>query len=208
MKEIGLIFSAEMAQANMLGQKTMTRRTRGLNKINEDPDLWEKTPTLNPSVWAFYQGPKDKPTELIRIKSPFDQVGDKIWQRETWATELRLDHLSPSEIGEAATVPVWYKADGKHLSILELGKWRSPLFMPRWASRFATPITKLPVPVRLQEITLEDAKREAPPFPWDVAEKERNYRYAFLVLWDSKNAAKGLGWDFNPWVWPIVYKGN
>ncbi|KKK89515.1 hypothetical protein LCGC14_2732330, partial [marine sediment metagenome] len=28
----------------------------------------------------------------------------------------------------------------------------------------------------------------------------------FAKLWDSLNAKRGLGYDFNPWVWPISFK--
>ena len=37
MKQTGLIFQPDMARANVAGLKTMTRRTRGLEYINESP---------------------------------------------------------------------------------------------------------------------------------------------------------------------------
>lgn len=32
---------------------------------------------------------------------------------------------------------------------------------------------------------------------------EPDYRRGFHILWDSLNAKRGYGWDFNPWVWTI-----
>lgn len=31
-------------------------------------------------------------------------------------------------------------------------------------------------------------------------------REAFAATWDSLHAARGLGWDVNPWVWVVTFK--
>ncbi len=57
-KETGIIMSGDHPQKVLAGTKTMTRRTYGLEEVNKQPDLWQATPTLDPRVWAFYQGAK------------------------------------------------------------------------------------------------------------------------------------------------------
>lgn len=37
MKEIGILYSTRMILAKLAGRKTVTRRTRGLNIINQEP---------------------------------------------------------------------------------------------------------------------------------------------------------------------------
>ena len=87
--------------------------------------------------------------------------------------------------------------------------WKSPIHMPRWASRILLEITEVRAE-RLQEIPHSDCVREGVsiiPF----GDTERYLRapkltigeFNFRELWDSLNAKRGYGWDSNPWVWPI-----
>ncbi len=39
-----------------------------------------------------------------------------------------------------------------------------------------------------------------------VGATEPDYRNGFRILWDSLNAKRGFGWDFNPWVWCILFR--
>lgn len=191
MKEIGLIFSAETVRANILGKKTMTRRTRGLDKINEDPELW--CSPFYDSVTGFWNFWQVNTGDCLSAKCPFEAVGDLIWQRETFYYD--------DEMGKR----VLYKADGAKANFNYGGPWKPAIHMFRWMSRFVAPITELPVPERLQEITAEDCRLEGIDGRGMLDPYIRN---DFKILWDSKNAAKGLGWDFNPWVWPIRYQNN
>ena len=96
--------------------------------------------------------------------------------------------------------------------------WRTPIFMPRWASRIPLEITNVRVE-RLQEIGEADAiaegvrelrdgsgtyaGREGPRnlvTPWETAKE------AFADGWDSINAKRGYPWSSNVWVWVIEFK--
>ena len=133
------------------------------------------------------------------------EVGDRLWVRETWATEKRLDHLSGSELGKAGDVALWYKAYEIPSVKLERGRWRSGRFMPRWASRLTLEITGVRVE-RLQEITEEDMKSEGAILPTDKSGIIKVVKgLLFTGLWDSLNAKRGFGWETNPWVWVIKF---
>ena len=39
-----------------------------------------------------------------------------------------------------------------------------------------------------------------------LEQEDMTYQEGFHNLWDSLNAKRGYGWDFNPWVFPISFK--
>ena len=87
------------------------------------------------------------------------------------------------------------------------GTWRSPLFMPRWASRITLIVTDVRVQ-RVQEISEDDAIAEGWPGPvtelgFPVA-KPLNW---YERLWDSINAKRpGCSWADNPFVAAISFR--
>jgi len=189
MKETGIIMSGSHPVDILQGRKTMTRRLWGLKEINEFPDLWEWFGFDNSGRYSFRFKPGDR---IVNIRCPYGQVGMRLWVRETWA--YPLDYNTPDL--KPNTKEVFYKADSP--IIAQGNKWRSPRFMPLWASRILLEITEIRVE-RLQEITAEDAKAEGTAI---------NYRaplMEFRRLWDSLNAKRGYGWDKNNWVWVIGF---
>jgi len=95
-------------------------------------------------------------------------------------------------------------------------KWRPSIFMPRWASRITLEITDIRVE-RVQEITGRDCIAEGiQSDTWSIGiermipksefQLREQYPHGFKHLWDSLNAKRGYGWDFNPWVWVISFK--
>lgn len=78
------------------------------------------------------------------------------------------------------------------------GKWKSPLFMPRSASRILLEIKDIRVE-RLNGISEEDARAEGIYWPDPISRKDN-----FIQLWES---IKGPGsWNKNPWVWVIEFE--
>ena len=138
-------------------------------------------------------------------KCPHGQVGDGLWVKETY-------YQDPGG-------GIWYRADNDEW-LQDHESWRTPLFMPRWASRITLEITGLRVE-RLQDITQRDAVNEGVIFmggmfdeadqaPWCPSLKDQepmaSPRDAYGRLWDSLNAKRGYAWESNPWVWVIEFK--
>ena len=186
MKERPIIFSGAMVEAILDGRKTQTRRV------------------LRPQPVSNSQGGALVP---LRPSCPYGYIGDKLWVRETWTP----DGVDKDAAKLLKRAPVHYRADGEAPEFLNV-KWRSPRFMPRWASRITLEITDVRVQ-RLQAISEEDALAEGvvcndgSPFiqgiPTTLIQQPRE---EFMHLWDSINAKRGYGWDSNPWVWAIMFR--
>jgi hypothetical protein len=163
-----IIFSAPMVKALIEGRKTPTRR---ILKPQPVPCLsWSAPP---PGTYPSDKGWSRLPYEL----------GDRLWVREG-----------------ACWVSAWgwrYRADNDDLEDKrasgEVGPWRSPIHMPRHASRLTLTVTEVRVQ-RLQDITLADARAEGVWFP---------ELFSFLRLWNSLHGPDA--WDANPWVCAISF---
>jgi len=73
--------------------------------------------------------------------------------------------------------------------------------MPRWASRITLLITDVEVQ-RVQDISERDCIAEGIGHP---ATRECK-RPRFIQTWDAVYAARGLGYDANPWVWMLKFE--
>ena len=161
MKEHGLLFCPEMIRAFLAGRKSMTRRTGGLEKINQNPDDWVQPLELDcaPGVWTFRSKSSGN---IATVKCRF-VVGDSVYAKEPWATIPEYDHLKPSELPDDA--PIYFevdtntfKDDPRHYTIFP-GRTRSAMFMPKRFARIWRPITAVGCE-RVLSISPEDVKRE------------------------------------------------
>ena len=80
-------------------------------------------------------------------------------------------------------------------------QWRSPIHMPRWASRITLEITDVRVE-RLQDINFHDLQAEAVGIQGELARAMEEY----IQIWDSLNAKRGYPWSSNPWCWVIEFQ--
>ncbi|MFA5452816.1 MAG: hypothetical protein WC248_04535 [Candidatus Methanomethylophilaceae archaeon] len=147
------------------------------------------------------------PMTTLDVRSTYIP-GDHLWVKETF-------------VGCPDGISFLYKADPMFAGCNKgdfTWNWKSPMYMPRRASRILLKITNIRVE-RLQDITEKDAKAEGiglkdtinvtatnPPMP---------FKHAYAMYWDNKHYAKGWNykihtkgnrWDDNPWVFVIEFK--
>lgn len=200
MKERPILFNAAMVRALMDGRKTQTRRIAKVETCDTRP-LGGASVFITPSGFYVPRTPQDHVSYC-----PYGQSGDKLWVREAWRTtgdDGRCNDMPPRDLQPHQ---VWYEADGVAAISEFVGKYRPPMFMPRWASRIMLEITSVLVE-RVQDISEDDAKAEgAAPSIVGTDLEHLKYRAGFQSLWDSINAKRGFGWETNPWLWVIKFK--
>jgi hypothetical protein len=234
-----IIFSAPMIRALQDGRKTQTRRiiTPGNSLFNggrwsalhkrQEWD-WEgawvdggPSPMGNPGPYLklpWQAGDDDFEGSVHRIY-PVIQPGDRLWVKEAhYLTDdgdskyavYAEDQTAVAEHLEfmARLQRRYPKADwSKHLRL------RSPIHMPRWASRITLTVTDVRVQ-RLQDISEADVVAEGIE-PYAGIDPDcsgyRDYskqasggfwllpRHSYRTLWNSLHGPDA--WGANPWVW-------
>lgn len=199
MKERPILFNGDMVRAILRGQKTQTRRPVMPQPFRTPPGTihgWEWERHGKNVVWI---------AEVHLKHCPFGLPGDRLWVRETFA-----------EIGSPSRVV--YRADrDTALKGTKYG-WTPSILMPRALSRITLEITDISAR-HVQDITEEDAWAEGTEGlenNWSAADlcaTAKRYdlcvedsRCTYAHLWDTLYAARGLGWDANPWVWIVSFK--
>jgi hypothetical protein len=221
-----MLYQGAMIRALLADRKTQTRRLipHATQEAYSEYDDWCRS--VSAGVPTSRQWEREYYLAKTRIK-----VGDRIWVREAWRTDIKSDHIPPRDIGHWCR----YEADGATQGImipLMPGKLRPSMFMPRWMSRLTLTVTDIRVR-RLHDISEEDAIAEGIEEVWGIIDatcaggthREINgYRYyfegghdegyedgveAYRTLWNSIN---GNGsWDTNPWILAYTFavrKGN
>lgn len=225
MSDKPILFSTPMIRALLAGRKTQTRRLLKSVRVfggHETKSVTLRGDDLGRSLleaaqfrslggdcmtWtarAFdYQAPVKRTHWNVHL--PIG-IGDHLWVRETWARLPKTAYALPKIIDPAdLDMAAYYRADFYHS-----GKplWRSPIHMPRWASRLTLIVTDVRVQPLL-EISDEDAIAEGcpgtlgcnPDFPdeYDPAPAEE-----YRELWNRLHGADA--WDKNPWVAAYTFK--
>lgn len=178
MKIRPILFSSEMVQAILAGEKTQTRRVvKCRMEIDGDESGFGLEPTL---------------------ACPYGLPGDWLWVRETWAVHKDLDRIVPRDcIGSK----VWFFATDHKDEWC--GRWRPSIHLPYDFHRITLEVTDVRCEP-LQAISESDAEAEGiePRVPNHVVGAV--YRYA--QLWNSINSKRGYSWDSNPFVWVVSFR--
>lgn len=215
MKEKPVIFGTDMVRAILDGRKSQTRRVlkpqpRVLHRTGDGFSYYwtacdyiiEKSLVELMDVEAAHVVWCDDtaPQEYFVRRCPYGHVGDRLWVRERHAFIAPHIYSAPIEqcdIEYYADNPVPYPGDWPAEAARgnpDAPKWRSSIFMPRWASRITLEITGAHIE-RLQQIGGSDAWAEG---GMTVAQ--------FIDLWNRINARRGYVWDTNPWVYVIEFE--
>jgi hypothetical protein len=162
-----------MVRAILDGRKTQTRR---IMKVQPWPDATVEVGLYHPHRIDRHGESQPGPAtfgavwdhqDIVNggdagLRCPYGAPSDLLWVREAWRAWSQYDDWPPSRLPPG--VDVQYIADA---SAPWSSRYRSPRFMPRWASRITLRITDIRVE-RLHEITEADARAEgceARPFP-------------------------------------------
>lgn len=171
---------------------------------SDEPDLVEFTKKAYPNGEGF--------------RCPYGKPGDLLWVKETWRAIELPDGLDGIEFAadnqfrpikntlEAADMWVDAHANGKYGQA-----WRSPYFMPKWASRLTLRLLSVRAE-RLQAITEADAKAEGVS-AWHDTTVGTTYIPEFALRWDEVNKTRkdlhpsvDYHWIGNPWVWALTFE--
>lgn len=233
-----ILMSGPMVRALFAGTKTQTRRivkaASGKQSEFLTPELLNKSPLvqliykvgkwLDSALGAQVTHPNGGP--LTWVACPYGQPGERLWVRETWGVDARLNGVPPRNLFTVeGGDPVYYKADGQQPERLDT--WRPSIHMPRAASRILLEIVTVRVE-RLQDITEGDARAEGyggyQDFYSLLSEEDqtgfglmeedvddyarrKGFTYPqewYHMLWDKINGTNA--WHDNPWVWVVEFK--
>ena len=186
-----ILFSTEMVQAILRGEKTQTRR---LCKFGKAYDI-------------FHDGKHEVEAEetIENILPCKYKVGDILWVRETWHPKR---HSFP--IG----LPYEYKATAKEDGNPTDEPWKPSIFMPKEACRIFLKLKSIRIE-RINDISENDSLQEGiQPFTkdnnifkhgldgWEWQSMTKYAKEAYKILWQKINGEKS--WAENPWV--FVYE--
>lgn len=218
-----MIFSAPMIQALLAGRKTQTRR------LVRFPG-WAAGIFTNPLKVEVETDERGHQPEVIcentgclaALPLPY-AVGDRLWVRETHQFAMSGDgpcvlmratgsRWSPDWTGPDEGAGPSYDYDrcpgdySRWAVDLESndGPWRSPIHMPRWASRLTLVVTDVRVG-RLNDISEDDARDEGvePICDHGVGNTDL-HSIAYAQLWDRLHGEGA--WRLNPWVAAINFR--
>ena len=209
-----ILFSTPMVQAIQTGTKTQTRRTKGLDSINEKPNNYRYDGISDDEHDSYigchffeYLDKEGNPKETYTPEECPYAIGDVLWVRETFHSI----HDSDTDI----FLRYGYKADNDYKG----AKWKPSIFMPREACRIFLKVTNIRAE-RLMEMSKEDAVCEGVKIASSSDKKvffdgricyelkgntvTDNPIQAFQNIWENINGKDS--WSKNPWVWVIEFE--
>ena len=187
-----IIFSAPMIRALLDGRKTQTRR------------VLKPQPFPCADGWGCVDrnGAPQKWLPCLPKLHPYTP-GDRLWVKEAHAFDIEANTVDEREI-------IWYRAT-QHVDEVH---WRSPIHMPRWASRLTLHVTDVRVQ-RLQEIGFDDCRAEGADPLWreyihpQQCPEPRCDGVHYGEKWHFRSIWNGIhgpdAWDANPWVAAISF---
>lgn len=205
----GAIFSAHSVGRMLARAKTETRRALAV----QPP---EGTVRLDPWLTADgdWQYERGRPLWVAtgadgaqrRHGCPYGKPGDTLYVKEGF---LSLADAAGYQGAVKPPRPVAYRADEARdilaaVAVRQGAKWRSPLFMPRRAARLSLRLTGVRAE-RLHDITEAGALADG-GWAYGACPIHKAPVASYRELWNELNAARGLPWETNCWVWVIAFE--
>lgn len=216
MSDRPILFSAPMVlallrEARQPGTgKTQTRRIlkpqpeffdlpiyegRGVGRVGHPNELWPFRCTGAPDERDFQCWAR-------RAVPPFS-IGDRLWVKEAWSHDAESTEVLRAAVEDAYcdhSHGPYYRATEPAPETI---RWRSSLFMPRFASRLTLLVTDVRVE-RLNGISEADATAEGvQPICDHGVGNQHLHRIAFEQLWCSLHGE--TAWILNPWVVAVSF---
>jgi len=196
-----ILFSAPMVQAILDGRKMQTRRVVKPQPY-EHPlhgvPMWDAK--KNGSLFGLSASNWEIMVAGMPFYCPYGRPGDRLWVRETWASDKQVDHIKPRDLSHGE--PIYYAASDGWLTTgcqpIERGRLRPSIFMMPWMSRIILEITNVRVE-RLQDISEADSIDEGVPADSDAEPQD-----IYMSIWNELNGPES--WAANPFVWVIEFK--
>jgi hypothetical protein len=205
-----------MVRAILDGRKVQTRR---VVKLDSETYPYVTDTGIAQHPWT--------PEAIKReVRCPYGVPGDRLYVKEaTWIWCERQPngttktgrpkwHYVPVPNTPAVycadhpAKPEWGHPIETRSGNVQMWKYKTARFMPRWASRITLELTDVRV-ARVQEISEEDARAEGvQPCNAGVDESGpvKTYRTGFVRIWQEINASRGYDWQANPWVWALTFR--
>lgn len=167
MKLIPILYQTEMVQAIVKGWKTWTRRLKGLEEINKNPDSWIFTGSYTDEKGVLFFCFKNTTTlKSIDIKCPYGKPGDILWVRESW----NVEQYPVAPEGDHDELLWYYKATEKVYTDM---RWRPSIHLPFDACRIFLRIKTIKIE-RLKDISEAEAIAEG-VYRWKDADEYFDY---------------------------------
>jgi len=235
MKIKPILFSGPNVRAVIEGRKTQTRRRVKPQPWKENAiEIVESAVieySMRNGVWNEKRrmAPEYVPGDILWVRETWAGVNSAP-EVISFASPMCRPHLVPDP-KYSSTDMVIYRADGDAEwtdgdgFMTDRSFWRPSIHMPKWACRIWLRVTNVRVEL-IQDISIEDSIaegigwQETPcPVRKDKTHSDDWYdgkrceacgassvKDVFRDLWNSLYAARGLGWDKNPWVWVIQFE--
>jgi len=189
--ERSIILKAHEVRGILNGNQTQLRRV-----VKPQPDHQSRDGITSEWCWkrtdrqeqARSVGFESDDTSILNQFSPFGQVGDRLWGKETYHYDEESEF-------------VFYRAGGCYEFDKGSGGWTPSTVMPRNLSRILLEIVSVRVE-RLQDISADDCRAQGAPCDdtWDASV----LRHAFFQRWDRDH---GKGAHANsPFLWVVEFK--
>ena len=230
---IGIPFNKDMAQANLEGIKTQTRRpiAKARYSLLDGEQASQQTIDALGMQWSkgyFGHSPLNGRTVFIvpdlnhesHVLTPYFDIGLEFYQQEPWSfgwcpnNPFGIASFShpASAHGEPEHI-LHQKANSEATDWAHIWEFRVPDTLPYWANRFTGQITSIHGQF-VQDVNGQDARAEG--MPQRPLEGSVNGVPAevlffdpidwFARCWNSiYGESKKLGWKWNPPVWAFNY---